>query len=36
VLAVRLIREHGLLVADLDLAAATGLLARRCAIDEYR
>jgi predicted amidohydrolase len=28
--------EHGLLVADLDLAAATGLLARRCAIDESR
>jgi predicted amidohydrolase len=28
--------EHGLLIADLDLAAATGLLASRCKVEEYR
>ncbi len=27
--------KHGLLLADLDLAAATGLLASRCKVDEY-
>ena len=27
--------KHGLLVADIDLAAATGLLAKRCRADEY-
>ena len=27
--------EHGLLIADLDLATATGLLASRCKADEY-
>jgi hypothetical protein len=27
--------KHGLLIADLDLDAATGLLASRCKLEEY-